>query len=279
MRLVSYEHRGQNAAGVLEDGHVVPFSGLEALGTTTSIDVLRRAQRMEAAAVPLEQVRLRPVVPQPDKIICVGLNYHSHVIETKRELPTYPVLFCKFASSLIGPDDPIVIPPESQQVDYEGELVVVIGEKVRRVSPAEALDAILGFSVANDVTMRDYQYKTHQWLQGKSWEGSTPVGPHLVTADAVDPSGLTIRTVLNGEVVQESDTGRLIFDVGTLVSVVSEFTTLLPGDLILTGTPGGVGYRRDPQVFLTAGDVVEVDISGIGAISSRVVAEREKGRR
>ncbi|QRP50658.1 fumarylacetoacetate hydrolase family protein [Amycolatopsis sp. FDAARGOS 1241] len=228
---------------------------------------------LPSEAVQVAHVRLCPVVPNPDKIICVGLNYLTHVGETGRALPEYPVLFTKFASSLVGPDDDIVLPPESVQVDYEAELTVVIGRPARRVSRDDALDHVLGYTVANDLTMRDYQYKTHQWLQGKAWDHSTPLGPFLVPPADADVSAAGIRTLLHGEKLQEADPSHLIFDIPTLVSTISEFTTLLPGDLILTGTPGGVGYRRDPQLFLTDGDEITVEVDGIGRLVNRVRAE------
>ena len=214
------------------------------------------------------------MVPHPTKVFCVGLNYRAHIEESHRELPTYPVLFPKYASSLVGPDEDIELPAESHQVDYEGELAVVIGRAGRRIPRAAALSHIAGYTVANDVTMRDFQYKTHQWLQGKAWDRSTPLGPFLVTPDEVDVSSARITTTLNGEVVQDSDLSMLIFDVATLVSTISEFTELLPGDVILTGTPSGVGYRRTPQLFLSPGDTVTVEIAGVGRLSSRVAAEQ-----
>jgi acylpyruvate hydrolase len=207
------------------------------------------------------------VVPNPGKVLCIGLNYLAHIQETQRDESDYPVLFTKFASSLTGPYDPVPLPPEAEAVDYEGELVVVIGETTRRVARERALDAVAGYTVGNDVTMRDYQYKTHQWLQGKAWDASTPVGPWMVGADELaDPKGLTLRTTVNGAVVQEASTDLMIFDVATLVSVISEFTTLNPGDLIFTGTPSGVGFRRDPQLLLGDGDVVAVEIERVGRI-------------
>lgn len=275
MRFVSYLSNGSPHAGVVDSDSVVPLRGVDALGIATPKELLLDPDLDEAGRVPLAEVTLRPVVPSPQKIVCVGLNYRSHVSETNREMPTYPVLFTKFATSLIGANDPILVPAESTQVDYEAELAVVIGRTARRVRPEDALGVVGGYSIANDVTMRDYQYKTHQWLQGKTWDSSTPLGPWLVTedeiADKVD--SLPITLTLNGEVMQSSDTSRLLFDIPTLVSTVSEFTTLLPGDVILTGTPGGVGYRRDPQVFLTPGDRVVVSIDGLGELSSEVEAE------
>jgi acylpyruvate hydrolase len=182
------------------------------------------------------------------------------------------VLFTKFASTLTGPADPLPLPPESEAIDYEGELVVVIGERGRRVPRERALAHVAGYAVANDVSMRDYQYKTHQWLQGKAWDASTPVGPDLVTRDEITEP-LTLRTFVNGEKVQEASTELLIFDIATLVSTVSEFATIEPGDLILTGTPGGVGFRREPQLLLEDGDVVVVEVDGVGRIENRCVAD------
>ena len=183
------------------------------------------------------------------------------------------MLFTKFASTLAAPGAPIPLPPESDAIDYEGELLVVIGERGRRIPRERALDHVAGYAVANDVSMRDYQYKTHQWLQGKAWDATTPVGPDLVTLDEV-PEPTTLRTFVNGEKVQEASTELMIFDVATLVSVVSEFATIEPGDLILTGTPGGVGYRREPQLLLKDGDVVVIEIDGVGRLENRCVAER-----
>jgi acylpyruvate hydrolase len=225
------------------------------------------------ARVPLSSVRLRPVVPAPRKVVCVGLNYRPHVAETARELPDYPVLFTKFARTLCGPYDPLALPPESGQVDWEGEVAVVIGKPGRRVARADALDHVAGYAIANDISMRDYQRKSHQWLQGKGWEASTPLGPWLVSADAVDPAALRLRTTVNGETMQDASTADLIFDVPTLVATLSELVTLEPGDVILTGTPGGVGMARDPQRFLAPGDVVAVEVDGLGRIESAVVAE------
>ncbi|WP_426247410.1 fumarylacetoacetate hydrolase family protein [Nocardioides sp. LHG3406-4] len=273
MPFASYEHEGRCHIGRVEGDEVVALVGPSELGRETTTEVL--ASLVESGVrVPVTDVRLRPVVPQPDKVICVGLNYKAHVGETGRDMPEYPVLFTKFASALIGAYDPIVVPAASAQVDYEAELAVVIGREGRRIAPERAHEHVLGYSVANDVTMRDYQYKTHQWLQGKAWEGSTPLGPYLYTPDEVDVAAAGLRTILNGTKLQDSDTSLLIFDIPTLISTISEFTTLLPGDVILTGTPGGVGYRRDPQVFLKPGDEVVVEIDGLGSVRNTVVLER-----
>jgi acylpyruvate hydrolase len=183
------------------------------------------------------------------------------------------VLFPKYASSLIGPTDDILLPPEATQADYEGELAVIIGRSGRRISEEDALDHVLGYSVCNDVTMRDYQYKTHQWMQGKAWDNSTPIGPYVITPDEVDLASAGIRTILNDEVVQDSDLSYLIFSIPKLIATISEFTTLQPGDVILTGTPAGIGYRRTPQLFLNDGDTVTVEIDGVGSITNKVTTE------
>jgi len=277
MAYATYEHHGRRRVGRVErtsaGDRLIPLDGLTELGRDTPAEVLAAAAELPDEAVAADDVYLCPVVPHPDKIICVGLNYRAHVDETGRDLPTYPVMFTKFASSLIGPRDDILLPAESEQVDYEVELAVVIGRPGRRIPRERAGEHVLGYTVANDVTMRDYQYKTHQWLQGKAWDGSTPLGPYLVLPGEADVSAAGVRTIRGGEKLQDSDTSRLIFDIPTLIATVSEFTTVLPGDVILTGTPGGVGYRRDPQVFLRDGDEITVEVDEIGSMTNRVRRE------
>jgi acylpyruvate hydrolase len=275
MRFASCRLEGRDFAAAIVDDVAIPLAGIAELGPET-LGALPTASppRDAAGALPLADVTLRPLIPRAGKVICVGLNYLAHVGETGREIPEYPVLFTKFAEALIGPSDPIVLPPESAQVDYEGELAVIIGRAGRRVAPAGALGHVAGYAIANDVTMRDFQYKTHQWLQGKAWEASTPLGPWLVTPDEVgDPSALDLRSSIGDRVLQEASTAQMMFDVPTLIGHISTFVTLQPGDVILTGTPGGVGFRREPQVFLQPGDTVRVEISGLGAIVNTVVAE------
>lgn len=277
MAWVSYRRDGVEHVGVVEGDRYVPLRGVRRIDAQTGLDALLAAKADPSQAVAAADVTLLPPSWAPEKVFCVGLNYRDHIAETGRDLPTYPVLFPKFASSLIAADQPIPVPAESGQVDYEGELALVIGRAGRRIPHERARDHVLGYTVANDVTMRDYQYKTHQWLQGKAWDGATPVGPYLVPVDEVDLSVAGIRTRVNGETVQESDLSYLIFDVETLVATISEFTELRPGDVILTGTPGGVGFRRDPQLFLTPGVSVSVEIDGVGRIDSTVVAEDGDG--
>jgi acylpyruvate hydrolase len=273
MRFASVLHEGTPMAVLIDGDHAVPLRGIQELGPDTPNSILRDPPLEPDSAFPAADLERRAVVPRPGKVICVGLNYAAHIEETKRERSDYPVLFTKFATTLTGPYADIPLPPESEAVDYEGEVVVVIGEAGRRVPPERALELVAGYTVANDVSMRDYQYKSHQWLQGKAWDASTPVGPDLVTLDEITEP-LALRTFVNGEKTQDATTDLLIFDVATLVSTVSEFAAVQPGDLILTGTPGGVGYRREPQLLLKDGDVVVVEVDGVGRIENRCVTER-----
>jgi acylpyruvate hydrolase len=273
VHFASVIHEGARLAVLIDGDHAVPLRGIAELGPDTPLSMLRDPPLEPDSAFPAADLHRRAVIPRPGKVICVGLNYAAHIAETERERSEYPVLFTKFASTLTGPADDISLPAESEAIDYEGELAVVIGERGRRVPRERALEHVAGYAVANDISMRDYQYKTHQWLQGKAWDACTPVGPDLVTLDEItDP--LTLRTFVNGTKVQEASTELLIFDVATLVSTVSEFATLEPGDLILTGTPGGVGYRREPQLLLKDGDLVAVEVDQVGRIENRCVAER-----
>lgn len=273
MAYISYEHNGIRGVGVVDGDSLIPLQGIDALGRTSSLEALAGADRLTGERLPIGDVRVLPAVTDPARVICVGLNYRDHIAETGREFPTYPVMFPKFASSLIGAYDDIAVPPESSEVDYEGEMAVIIGRAGRRITEENALDHVLGYTVANDITMRDYQYKTHQWMQGKAWDASTPLGPYVVCPDEVDLASCGIRTIVNGEKVQESDLSQLLFTVPNLIATISTFTTLEPGDVILTGTPGGVGYRRKPQLLLKPGDRVSVEIDNLGSVSNRLVAE------
>jgi acylpyruvate hydrolase len=262
---------GERRFAALVDGDVArPLRGIAELGRETPSEVLADPP-LSDERVPLADVTLRPVIPGPAKVICVGLNYKAHVEEGIYDVPDYPVLFAKFAETLIGAGQPIVLPPESQAVDFEAELAFVMGRHVRRSSD---LAAVAGYTAANDVSMRDYQYRTHQWLVGKAWARSTPLGPFLVTPDEVgDPHALDISLELNGERMQASNTSRFIFDIPKLIETISEVVPLAPGDVVLTGTPEGVGYRRDPKVLLKDGDRVVVEIDKVGRLENPVAAE------
>lgn len=215
---------------------------------------------------------LETLLPAPSKVFCVGLNYATHIKEMGRELPEYPTLFAKFADTLTGPYDDVVAPAEDEMLDWECELGMVIGADAYRVPEADADQYIAGYTVVDDVSMRGYQRRTIEWLQGKIWQSSTPVGPYLVTTDEFDPSDAAISTKVNGQVMQQANTGDLVFTPTKLVEYLSTIVTLRAGDLVLTGTPGGVGLARDPQVFLKAGDVVEVEIDGLGRLETHFVA-------
>lgn len=215
-----------------------------------------------------------PPIPAPEKIFCVGLNYRSHIVEMGRELPEYPTLFGKFARALVGAYDPVLLPAGSTQVDWEAELGVVVGATLRHATPEQARAGIAGYTVVNDVTARDFQYRTMQWLQGKTFESSTPVGPWLVVATPGDElASRELTCVVDGELTQKADTGDLVFDPVTLVAYLSQIITLVPGDLIATGTPGGVGHARKPPRYLAAGSELVTRIEGLGECRNVVRAE------
>jgi acylpyruvate hydrolase len=273
MRFASCSVRGRRFAALVEGDMVRPLRGIDELGAATPVSVLA-SPPLGDEVIPLSEVVLLPVVPQPGKVLCLGLNYREHVAEGTFELPEYPVLFTKFAESLVGAGAPILLPPESTAPDYEAELALVIGRTIRRASADQAVDAVAGYTAANDVTMRDFQYRSHQWLQGKAWANSTPLGPFLVTPDEVgDPHRLDIRLELNGTELQSANTSMMIFDVPTVLAAISEFVPLAPGDVVLTGTPSGVGIRRDPPVHLADGDRVVVEIERVGRLENPVRAE------
>jgi acylpyruvate hydrolase len=285
MRFVTFSDSKRIGLAALHDG-----GRLTGLHTTSSAypgslehlitgghTALETAYRVLKAAPELDPARIAylPPLRAPAKIICVGLNYIDHSTETGHKVPTYPMLFARWASSMIGHNAPVVHPNVSTELDYEGEFVAVIGRGGRHIPKSTALDHVIGYSVFNDVSVRDYQMRTPQWTIGKNFDGTGPFGPAFVTADALPAgaAGLRLTTRLNGQVMQSASTSDLIFDVATLVSTISEAMTLSPGDIIVTGTPAGVGGMRRPQVFMKPGDVCEVEVEGIGVLSSPIVAE------
>jgi acylpyruvate hydrolase len=250
-------------------------------------DVLRRGSASGSGGaepmpggrrVLLADADLAPVVPRPDKIVCLGRSYRSHILEQSAEVPAHPTLFAKFARALIGARDPIRLPAASANVDWEVELAFVIGRTVRHADPDEARAAIAGYTVLNDVSMRDWQNRTNQWLQGKTFEGSTPVGPVLVTGDEVDDArDLVLRCEVDGQLMQEGRTSDLLWSPVEIVQYLSTVITLDPGDVISTGTPGGVGMARTPPVWLQPGQVVRTSIEGIGELVNRCRPEDPEG--
>ena len=224
--------------------------------------------------MPLSSVKLNAPVPHPGKILCIGLNYSDHAAETGQPLPAFPVVFAKYSNTVISPGESIVLPKVTDQVDYEAELGFVIGKRGRYISEADALDYVAGYLPINDVSARDYQNRTSQWTMGKTFDTFAPMGPALVTADEVpDPHHLSIRLTIGDEVLQDSNTDKLIFNVPQLVASLSEVMTLEPGDVVSTGTPPGVGFARKPPRFLKAGDVVSVIIEKLGTLTNPVVDE------
>ena len=239
-------------------------------------DLLRTGRDLlPMQAVDLNAVRILPPVPKPPKILCVGLNYDDHLEESGLKKPVYPEIFGRFATSLIAHGEPIRQPGESSTLDYEAELAVVIGRGGRRIHRDKALDHVAGYSLFNDATIREFQLRTPQWTMGKNFDGTGAFGPWLVTSDALPPGahGLRIQGRLNGRVMQDASTGRLIFNVPTLIELISVAISLEPGDVIITGTPGGVGAARKPPVYMQPGDVFEVEIERMGVLSNAV--ERE----
>ena len=220
-----------------------------------------------------ESVRIRAPISNPEKIICIGLNYADHAAESSMDIPSEPIVFSKYASSIIGPGDTIKLPPTSSEPDYEAELVVVIGKAGFNILETDAMAHVAGYTVGHDVSARDYQLKKPggQWMMGKTFDTFAPIGPDLVTADEVtDPHNLAIKCILNGETVQDSNTAQLIFKVPQLIAYLSHVFTLRPGDLIFTGTPPGVGMARDPQLWLKAGDHVVIEVEGLGRLENSV---------
>ena len=225
--------------------------------------------------LPLDTLELGPPVPDPDKILCLGVNYREHAAEAQQELPAIPMFFAKFRNSLIGPSSPILLPRVSTQIDYEGELAVIIGSRCKEVSEQEALQYVAGYSIMNDVSARDIQLQTSQWTAGKALDTFGPMGPGMVLAsDIPDPQTLMLTTRVNGQVVQHESTANMIFSVATSIAFLSSLMTLEPGDIIATGTPSGVGFKRTPPLFLQEGDVVEVEIERIGSIRNPVMRGR-----
>ena len=280
MQLLAYARAGADRAGsrlgIRTDAGIRDLS--DALGVADVGELLARgvtsAELSEHAGSPIDptEIVVRAPVARPGKIICVGLNYHDHCREQSIEPPTYPMLFSKFANAVSHPGEPVTRPRATDKLDLECELAVVIGRRASRVDRAEAMDAVFGYTILNDVTMRDLQREDRQWLRAKGSDGFAPMGPAVVTVDELgDPQTLRLGSSVNGDVWQESSTAEMIFDIPTLVAFASRTITLEPGDVIATGTPAGVGHYQRPPRYLADGDVMRCEIEGIGAIENPVV--------
>lgn len=295
MRLVTYESNKKWCAGVIVDDKIVDATTVAIAADIkfqtdwiSNREIIRlnpdEQSRLERTAFDIadsppskldvfaiEEARLGPPIPDPDKIICLGLNYRSHVEETGLATYQVPILFAKYRNALSGPTSPIVLPGLSEQVDYEGELAVVIGKRGKNIPSAQALDYVAGYMALNDVSARDLQFQTGQWLSGKTLDTFAPCGPALVINEISDPQSLDISTRINGQTMQQSNTCNMIFPIAEILAYISQLMTLEPGDIIATGTPEGVGFKRNPPIFLRDGDVVEVEIEKIGTLRNPVM--------
>jgi 2-keto-4-pentenoate hydratase/2-oxohepta-3-ene-1,7-dioic acid hydratase in catechol pathway len=280
MRFISYINERAPGWGVVDGDHVVSLMDL-APGMRQAIagcllpgsvaDLPATSQRLK-----LDDVRLSVPIPDPPRIFCIGLNYVAHQAETRHTASEYPTIFVRFTSSLTGAEQPLFVPPESERFDFEGELAVIIGKPGRRIEPEKALTYVAGYSCFMDGSIRDFQMHASQYTPGKNFDQSGAFGPWLVTADELgDPNAcLKLQTRLNGNVMQDATTDQMVFDIPALIAYISTFTRLQPGDVIATGTPGGVGFTREPPVFMRAGDVIEVEIDKIGVLRNTIGVEQ-----
>lgn len=283
MKLASFMVQGRSTYGVVDGEHIID---LESVKQTFGTDLKQAIANNRLAELthdivaslprlPLAEVTFLPVIPNPGKVLCIGINYATHVRETGREMPTYPMIFTRFADSQTAHLQPIVRPKASHKLDFEGELAVVIGKPARHVKQADALDYVAGYACYNDGSVRDWQKHTIQFVPGKNFPGTGGFGPWLVTRDEIgDPQDLELTTRLNGEVMQHTSTSDMIFDVRKLIEYCSTFTELAPGDVIVSGTTGGVGAFREPPVWMKPGDEVEIEISRIGILRNSIVDEQ-----
>ena len=290
MKIITFKNHDHYKIGALiSDNKIVDLTslisdnGLTAAEVLTCIDLdsgfldkaVDTVKDGTGETINLNDVKIAAPVPVPGKIICIGLNYRDHAEESGMAIPTKPVIFSKFSSCIIAPNEPIVVPDESIQTDYEAELAVIIGRRAASVSHADAMDYVFGYANFNDVSARDFQFADAQWQRGKSCDTFAPIGPFVATTDAVpDPQVLSIKFRLNGETMQNSTTGQMIFGVAELIEYLSRYFTLEPGDIIATGTPPGVGFARKPPVYLKDGDIAEVEIEGLGVLSNPVIGRQ-----
>ena len=280
MSFVSFEIAGQQTYGLWKDeGNWIQvpqvfqaeYPDLKSVIAANKLDECEALIRQSGKAVTASQAHLLPVIPNPSKIFCIGLNYKTHVAETKRADSDYPAIFTRFADSLTAHNAPLPRPKETQRFDFEGELAVIIGKGGRNITQAQALDHIAGYACFNDGTARDWQRHTHQWIPGKNFPSTGPLGPFMATRKEIpDVNQLTLESRLNGEVMQHASVADLIYTLPVIIEYLSGFTNLSPGDVIATGTPGGVGDRREPPVYMKAGDVIEIEITGLGTLRNVV---------
>ncbi|MDM0117614.1 fumarylacetoacetate hydrolase family protein [Variovorax sp. J22R133] len=281
MKLVSFHHAGKATYGVVQGDHYLQppadfLSRFPDLAAVLRADALAELEKAAAngTAVQPSATQALPVIPNPGKLICVGLNYKTHVAETKRGDSEYPSLFLRFNDTLAANGDVVLRPSFSERFDWEGELAFVIGKGGRHIPKAKAFEHIAGYACFNDISVRDWQRHTHQFTPGKNFPGTGPFGPYLLTRDEVpDVTQLALETRVNGNVMQKASLSDLIFDIPVLVEYISRFTPFSPGDVIATGTPGGVGDRREPPLYMKDGDVVEVEITGLGVLRNRIGVE------
>lgn len=280
MKLLSYRLNGQDSYGVVAGDGVIDlgrrlgtkYRDLKAALRAGALDELHRAAQGQQADASLDSIEFLPVIPDPDKLLMVGLNYKAHREEAGRTETDNPSIFARYADSQVGHGQPMIRPKESDKLDYEGELAVIIGKAGRRIARADALGHVAGYSCYNDGSVRDFQRHTTQWHPGKNFVGTGAFGPWMVTADEIpDPQALALETRLNGQVMQQTTTDLMIFPVVDLIAYCSTFCNLLPGDVIVSGTPGGVGYARKPPVFMKRGDTVEIEIAKIGVLRNGII--------
>lgn len=268
MRLATIRRGGSTAAVRIDGDNAIDLGVSDVGAVLRQTDWRSTAGSAAGRRYDVADLEYAPLVPRPPKIVCVGLNYRKHILEVGLPIPRYPTLFSKYPAALIGAADDIQLPPESPQMDWEAELAVVVGSAGRRLDESAAAAAIAGFTVANDISARDWQTRTEEWMQGKTFEATNPLGPHLVTSDEAGDAHEIVCEV-DGEVMQRADTSDLVFGPAALVAYVSQILPLEPGDVILTGTPGGVGFARSPQRWLADGEVVTTRIGGIGECRNR----------
>lgn len=284
MRLMTFIHDGVTRAGVKRDNDVVPFGWLSPefpedlktlLGQGLLTDVEKALDAFSGDGIPLADIRYDVLIPQPGKLACIGRNYAAHAAEGGADVPTFPEVFFRGSTSLVPHQGAIIRPRCSEKFDFEGEIAFVIGKPCRHASEENALEFVAGYSLFHDGTLRDYQKRSSQWTVGKNFDETGAFGPELVTADELPDGaeGLTLTTHLNGELMQEGNTDQLIFPVRRLIAILSEAMTLEPGDVVSTGTPSGVGFARKPPIWLRPGDVVDIEVQGIGKLSNTVQDE------